>query len=347
MLKFPHSTQIYLFFFILTFLSCKERAGNDIDTSKIDINIKIERFDQDFSQLDSIQALQQNAIWQKKYGQFYTDYIQLMLHAGNPGDSLSVQRNLRTISRQPDFKALSTSVAKVFPDLKKQEEGLTEVFKRMKYFFPELHTPRFISFYSGFEVQTPIGEDYIGIGLDMFLGSDSEFYPALVSTIPLYISKRFTPENIVPRVTESFIREELYPQQEGDVNTLQHMIYQGKILYAMDQVMPDVADSLKIGYSAQQMKWAEAYEKEIWAWFIQEELLYNTDYLRIQKYFAEAPFTPELGENNESAPKLGSYIGWQIVRKYMNKHPESDLKKLFAIKDAQLMLDESKYKGSK
>ncbi|SUI96712.1 gliding motility-associated lipoprotein GldB [Sphingobacterium spiritivorum] len=119
MLKFPHSTQIYLFFFILTFLSCKEGGRNDIDTSKIDINIKIERFDQDFSQLDSSRVLPQNVGWQKKYGQFYADYIQLMLHAGNPSDSLSVQRNLRTISRQPDFKALSASVAKVFPDLKK------------------------------------------------------------------------------------------------------------------------------------------------------------------------------------------------------------------------------------
>src|SRR5690606_16745400 len=120
--------------------------------------------------------------------------------------------------------------------------------------------PRFISFFSGFAVQTPVGSDYIGIGLDKFLGADSEFYPALRKSIPYYLSRRFTPENIVPRVTESYIREELYPQGELDVTLLQHMVYHGKVLHVMDCIMPDVADSLKIGYTTQQWEWANRYE---------------------------------------------------------------------------------------
>ncbi|MBK1440145.1 hypothetical protein JHJ32_09125 [Parapedobacter sp. ISTM3] len=74
--------------------------------------------------------------------------------------------------------------------------------------------------------------------------------------------------------------------------------------------MPDVADSLKIGYTGQQWAWANRFERDIWAWFLQENLLYEADYNRIQKYLGEAPFTPELGEQNESAPKLGVFIGW-------------------------------------
>lgn len=346
-MKSLHTIQIYLFFFILVFISCKEKRDSDVDTSKIDLSIKIERFDQDFSQLDSTKVLEQNAAWQQKYGQFYIDFVQLMLHAGNPDNSVQVKKNLETIARQPDFQALKAEVQHVFPDLKEQEQGLTDAFKRIKYYFPTIQVPRMVSFYSGFEVQTPIGEDYMGIGLDMFLGANAKFYPSLVSTVPRYISRRFTPENIVPRITESFVRQELYPQPNGDVNTLQHMIYHGKVLYAMDIFMPEVADSLKIGYSTDQILWAQAYEKDIWSWFLQEDLLYNTDYLRIQKYFAEAPFTPELGEHNESAPKLGSYIGWQIVSRYMDKHPDMSLPELFAIEDAQLILNDAKYKGKR
>jgi len=113
----------------------------------------------------------------------------------------------------------------------------------------------------------------------------------------------------------------------------------------MDYLLENVPDTDKIGYTEAQLKWARRYQQDVWAWFVQENLLYNTDYLRIQKYFTEAPFTPELGQNNESAPKLGSYIGWMMVRKYMIKHPEMGLKELFAIENAQEILEDSKFKG--
>lgn len=112
----------------------------------------------------------------------------------------------------------------------------------------------------------------------------------------------------------------------------------------MDCVL-DAADSLKIGYTSQQMEWANQYEGEIWSWFLEEDLLYSNDFQRIQKYFTEAPFTPELGEHNSSAPKLGTYIGWQIVKKYMDKHPELTLIDLLKEGNAQKILEGSKYKG--
>src|SRR5690606_7722974 len=138
----------------------------------------------------------------------------------------------------------------------------------------------------------------------------------------------------------------LYPQRDLDVNLLQHMIYHGKVLYTMDQVLPAVPDSLKIGYTAQQQEWANYFEPDIWAWFLQENLLYEADYNRIQKYLGEAPFTPELGERNESAPKLGAFIGWKIVRAYMARNKEKPLLDLLAT-DAQEILDESRYRGGR
>ena len=113
----------------------------------------------------------------------------------------------------------------------------------------------------------------------------------------------------------------------------------------MDMLLENVSDELKIGYTKEQLAWAKKYQSDVWTWFLQENLLYSTDHLRIQKYFTEAPFTPELGEKNESAPKLGSFIGWMLVRKYMERHPETSLKELFAKEDAQKILEESKYKG--
>lgn len=340
------SLQKYLFFFIIGIVSCRQSATiSRPDVSDIDIELSIERFDQELAALEPHDILSQNSLWQSQYGDFYRDYMMEILEIGHPQDSLYIEEILGRVIQTKDFMDLSAAVEAKYPDMAPYEKELRKAMQYVKYYFPAYEVPRFVTFVGGFSVQTPIGNDYVGIGLDMFLGADSEFYPALVKSIPLYISRRFTPENIVPRVIEAILREDIYPQLDGSVNTLAHMVYNGKILYAMDCLLENVPDEHKIGYTEEQMKWAKRHQQEVWSWFVQDNLLYNTDYLRIQKYFTEGPFTPELGENNESAPKLGSYIGWMLVRKYMENHPEMELKELFANENAQEILEGSKFRG--
>ncbi len=341
----PTINKLFLFLFLsILFISCQSKKGKP-DVSAVSVDIKIERFDRAIAELKPEDILLKNKSWQQQYNPFYSDYMQYMLKISDPRDSVYLNEVLSEVIKKKDFVDLAAAVAKKYPDMKKQEAELSAAFSYIKYYFPAYRVPRLIAFFSGFEVQVPIGENYIGIGLDMFLGSNSPFYPALIGSIPLYVSRRFTPENITPRVVEAVIREELYPMKDADVNTLQQMVYHGKVLYAMDQ-LTDCQDSLKIGYTSAQLAWAQQYQRDIWQWFLEEDLLYSTDYLRIQKYFTEAPFTPELGGNNESAPKLGTFIGWQIVRKYMEKHPEKTLTDLLKVENAQEILEDSKFKGN-
>jgi hypothetical protein len=236
-------------------------------------------------------------------------------------------------------------VAKTFPSLEKQQLELNQAFRYIKYYYPKQKFPRLISFISGFAVQTPIGNDYIGIGLDMFLGVNGDrFYPALRQSIPQYISRRFSPENISPRVIEAFVREEMFLENDADRTLISKMVYNGKILYFMDSVLPAVPDILKIGYSTEQLRWCTENEAGIWAYFLENELLFESDYMEIQRYLAEAPFTPGLGENSSSAPKLGVWTGWQIVKQYMERNPDISLQQLMLEKDAQKILTGSKYK---
>ena len=342
MLK-TRARQIYSFFLIIGVFSCGRT--DRVDVSHIDVDIRIERFDRALDSVTSNNIAVKNREWLQRYGYFYADYMQYMLEAGNPLDTTALVPVLEAIMATDDFKALKASVYETYPNMEVQEAGLTDAFRHLKYYFPSIAVPRIIAFFSGFSVQTPVGEDYIGIGLDMFLGADSKFYPALRGSIPQYLSRRFTPENIVPRVVESYVRETLYPQDALDVSLLQHMVYQGKVMYVMEQVMPDVADSVMIGYTKDQWEWANHFERDIWAWFLQEDLLYEADYNRIQKYLGEAPFTPELGEQNESAPKLGVFIGWKMVRTYMERHADVSLAELLGMKDAQALLDASRYRG--
>lgn len=341
-MKLLTNTRLYLILGIcISFIGCTSSKEPDISGIKLDV--KIERFDQSMEQLTTGNLSQVAPQLEKQYDWFYADYIQNMLAVGSMADTTYYQ-NLRIVLGNPDYKALAKAVSDTYPNLTKQEAELTDAFKRMKYYFPKQKTPRFISFLSGFSVQTPIGNGYIGIGLDMFLGKDSPFYPALVQSIPQYISRRFTPENIAPRVVETYIREEVYPESDATVSLLDKIVYNGKVLYLMQKALPRAPDSLLIGYTDAQSAWCQTYEADIWAYFINENLLFETDYQKIQKFLTDAPFTPGLGENNQSAPKLGVWVGWQIVKNYMDKHPELEPKDLLALQDGQKILRDSGYK---
>ena len=335
--------QIYLFFLIcLAALSCNSKKS--VDISNIKLNIPIERFDQELSGLNSDSISEIAPVLRKKYTWFYDDYMEKMVGAGPTLDTV-YYTNLRSILRNKDYLELSSTVAQTFPSLEKQQLELNQAFRYIKYYYPKQKFPRLISFISGFAVQTPIGNDYIGIGLDMFLGKNGDrFYPALRQSIPQYISRRFNPENISPRVIEAFIREEMFLENDADRTLISKMVYNGKILYFMDSVLPAITDILKIGYSTEQLEWCKENEAGIWAYFLENDLLFESDYMKIQRYLSEAPFTPGLGENSSSAPKLGVWTGWQIVRQYMEKNPDISVQQLMLEKDAQKILAGSKYK---
>lgn len=340
--KFHQSYLFFLFvfaFFSLVLVSCTQNTKPDV--SSVQLEIKITRFDKDLFAGKSKDLTETNELLKKKYGAFYDDYVHRMV--GN--FDYTNEQILTTLYQDSAYSDLNKEVDSVFKDITPIEKDLSETFKYILHYYPKAKVPQFISFVSGFAVQTPIGDNYMGIGLDMFMGKNSKFYRAIIQSVPTYLSRRFTPEYIVPRITETYAREELFHERDEDRTLLSKMIQNGKILYFMDKVLDDkVADSVKIGYTQKQLDWCNTFESDIWAYYLQNNLLFETDYQKIQVLLSEGPFTPGLGEKNESAPKLGIWTGWQIVRKYMQENKDITLQQLMADQDAQKILNLSKYK---
>nr|WP_068891870.1 gliding motility lipoprotein GldB [Pedobacter panaciterrae] len=340
--KFHQSYLFFLFvtaFFSLVLVSCTQSTKPDV--SDIHLDVKIARFDQDLYAGKSKNLNETNEFLTKKYSAFYDDYVHKIV--GN--FDYTNQEILTTLYQDSAYTDLSKEVDSVFKDIKPVEKDLSETFKYILHYYPKAKVPQFISFVSGFAVQMPIGDNYVGIGLDMFMGKDSKFYKAIVQSVPTYLSRRFTPEYIIPRIAETYAREELFHERDEDRTLLSKMIHNGKILYFMDKVLADkVPDSVKIGYTQKHLDWCKTFESDIWAYYLQNNLLFETDYQKIQVLLSEGPFTPGLGEKNESAPKLGIWTGWQIVRKYMEENKAITLQQLMAEHDAQKILNLSKYK---
>ena len=229
--------QIYLFFFIAALLSACKHGKNDVDVSNIPVTVNIVRFDKDFDGMKTKPMAQQAAYLQNKYGPFYGNFISMLLEsAGTDVKDTAYFTKLRQVFAGKPFNDLEHDVDSVYPNLDKPQAELTDAFKHIKYYFPQKQLPAVYAFLSGFAVQVPVGDGWVGIDLDCFLGANSRFYPALTEVFPRYISRNFNQQNICPRVVEGIAREDMFAESDSDKIMLQKMIYNGKIMFFMDDI---------------------------------------------------------------------------------------------------------------
>jgi hypothetical protein len=126
-----------------------------------------------------------------------------------------------------------------------------------------------------------------------------------------------------------------------DKSLIQQMIEKGKRLYILSKFLPHEEEYKLIGYTAAQLKDSYTNERQIWDLFAQNNLLQTIDNNVIKNYIGESPKTQELGD--ASPGNIGSFAGWQIVKKYMKKNEAVSLQKLMAT-DNDIILQEAKYK---
>ena len=150
-----------------------------------------------------------------------------------------------------------------------------------------------------------------------------------------------TSDNIVIDVMKELFNSKL-DKHLKQKTLIDRMVNSGKLLYFLDAVLPSIPDSLKIGYTSNQMNWIESNKSNVWAFLVKNKLFYSADYKIQSNLIEDGPFTS--GFSNESPPRLGIWLGWQIVRLYMDKHPNITIKELIYNPDAQEIFNQSGYK---
>lgn len=225
--------------------------------------------------------------------------------------------------------------------LKALEQNLTEVFRYIRYYFPDFRQPQVYSYISGGDYLRPVQyvDTVLLIGLDSYLGADYEPYTS--DGVPRYRIQRMTPEFIIPDCMNA-MAEVIYPPSEPGNTLLDYFIEAGKRLYLADAFAPDLPDRFKIGYSEEQYNWMVRNEKHIWAAILSNKMLYASESRLVRMFLSDGPFTADFTQ--ESPPRMGQWIGWQIVSGYMEGHPEISMEQLLNEKDSQKILTKSGYK---
>jgi hypothetical protein len=85
----------------------------------------------------------------------------------------------------------------------------------------------------------------------------------------------------------------------------------------------------------------------MWRYFIEKELLYDNDSKLASRFINPAPFSKFYLEiDNESPGRVGTWIGWQMVRSFAENNKEVSTKQLLEM-DAKELFEKSKYKPKK
>jgi len=326
-------------------------CGSDIeekvpDVSHISLDNEYVRWDQLIAQLDTNRLEVEIEMLKAKYPEYYDIFFKNILpfEAKTKEEFLTNLQGYLSDSRIQD---LQDTTALIFADFDTEiAPKLDQAMKVMKHYFPEFIEPNFYTFTSEFTYQQFIfpdkKRDGIGIGLDMFLGS-SYPYKELDPNNPAfsnYLTRAFNKKHLVKKVVEILVDDQL--GRPSGSRLLDQMIHNGKKLYILDKILPSVPDSIILEYSEEQTNWVKENEIQIWAFFFDKDMFYESNSMKINKYINPSPSSPGMPEN---APgRTANYIGLQIVKAYMKRNSKLSLVDLIAIKDNQKIMDGSKYK---
>ncbi|MFD2698821.1 gliding motility lipoprotein GldB [Mesonia sediminis] len=310
---------------VLLLVSCNRESAVEQAIEEIDISVQIDRFDLAFGKATP-----------EDLPRLKRDYPFLFPERFH--DSVWVNMMRDTINQE-----LHAEVKKAFPVMQEEAEDIAHLFKHFKYYFPGFEAPRVVGITSevDYKNKVVVSDSLMLIALDTYLGEDHFFYDGL----QVFLKKNFKSEMLLSDIAGSYARQ-LVPKPKGRT-FLEQMLYYGKQLYLKDLVIPHTKEAYRIGYTLDEMQWAHNNEAQIWKYFLQKELLYDTDVQLRERFINIAPFSKfYLQLDQESPPQLGQYIGWQIVRQFAEKHPDISLKQVLQL-PAQKLFQESNYKPRK
>lgn len=308
------------------FLSCQNEPDHKAEIEKVKVDVDVKRFDREFAKASP-----------RDLPELKQDYP--FLFPPQTPDSVWVHKMDDSLQNE-----LEVAVQNKFPDFSNQQEKLKSLLQHLKFYLPDFAPPReIVTLVSQVDYRNKViaSDSLLLVSLDNYLGPDHEFYKGVQN----FIRQNFKPDQIVQDAARAY-GEKNIPESKSRT-LIGQMIFYGKLLYLKDRVLPESTDAAKIGYKTEEMQWAEANEYQIWKYFVDRELLYSTD-PELQKDFLDpAPFTKfGLKLDNESAPRLGRFIGWQIVRAFAERNDGVLLSKLLTLKPEKIF-KQSNYKPDK
>jgi hypothetical protein len=338
-----------LMFFLTGFSACnsgenkpEERLIPEVsDDKKSAQHLNIARFEQDLFRCSDGAFTKDTLEIRKKYKSFFDLFTSRIIRVGSAQQPLFKQ-NLLGFLNDPDIKSVSAECRKQYPELHEEENALSEAFGRYQRIFPDSQVPKLVSMISGFNYTVATSDSVLAIGLDMYLGSKCRFYELLA--MPQFKTQNMNRRNIVPDAIRGFLMA-TFPMNAKTDDLISWMIYHGKIAFLSQMLLPELDEALILGYTNKQAAYNSENESRIWAHFVDKQLFYSKDFNDQVNYINDGPFTP--GFTKDTPPRMGVWLGLQLVKKYMDQNRKITIPDLMRNNDMHAVFKQSGYKPPK
>lgn len=256
--------------------------------------------------------------FQTNHPYFIEIYFNELLPWKSTGDFSQQIDEFKEFLQYKDYSNLLDTVLTNFPNTKKIDESIAKTLKHIKATKGNFLIPEEVYYFiTGLNYYYAIilDDNKIGVGLDMFLGADYPHYAHIEFPIPPFLLLRMEQKHIPLWIAQNIYLDQ-YPLNVEGEDLLSLMIQKGKEYFFLEQVLPDIPMNEIFGFTPAQFQWAEEQERNIYNFFLQNELLYSKDPSKIMRYISET-FTTT-GLDAQSPGNLGSFIGWKIVSNFAN-----------------------------
>ncbi|MDB4768190.1 gliding motility lipoprotein GldB [Flavobacteriaceae bacterium] len=250
-------------------------------------------------------------------------------------------------------KQISKEISRVFGEFTETISELSHLNAHFKLLFNSLKTESNQAIYlpkvytlstltSGLDIQNRVvvTDSMWLIALDHYLGPDHEYY----KTFPHYVKQDLDARYILTDFSAALVAPLVALDNNGYF--LDKMVYEGKKVLLQSLVWPHATEAQHLKYTEAQYQWAVENEAQVWRYFLEREYLYSTDTDLEYRFLFPAPFSKfQLVLDRESSPRIGQFIGFQMVKAYYEKH-DKNLLKLLEVSAIDL-LREASYKPKK
>ncbi len=305
-------------------------SESEVDISEVNKQAHFTRFDSAFFHSDTTMPPSEIERLARLYPPFF--------EAGKTQRFWKSQRN------DPNQQELFRSTQSVLDNFEALNENLNFSMKHYYYYFPETPEITFYGYISNLDFDFPVlyvpSQALCFVGLDLYLGQDKKYYSSQAEYLAYYRQPAFLVRDCIDAVIEPKVK-----RKETSVTLLDDMIYYGKRLYYIEKMMPQKDPTIIIQYPPEQLEFCRSNERTIWAYFVENNHLFDTSQDLKRRFIEIAPFSKfRMQFDNQTPGMIGRWVGWQIVRDYMENNPSITLEQLGQETDSRKILKLSGYK---
>lgn len=325
-------------FLVLCIQSCsKDRLLIPVPANEVSINYH--RLDLDLANCTSMDAIEElNNRYKITIPEIYAFYVGACLRSGSIDDTL-IYSNLLLFTQDEFMQKVHNEIKGEFASTTTFQDEINTAFRYLSYYFENGKLPRDVVFYNSTFTNSVVSSDAeIGVGIERYLGAESEVIKALPEqSFFQYIKNQMEPRFMVRDIMMSWIGANYFSPIDDNSTIAEQLVEWGKMYYITEATIPSEQKSVLLRYTEEEFAWANKNEFAFWRYLVEGEYLFKREQKIALNIFGEAPFTAGLPIDEKASPRLGHFLGWKIVKMYMDSNENTSVQELIELDFKQIL----------